>query len=51
MKRSEIRTKPLAERVVAALEPEDKAYRVSDGAGLYLYVRTDATKSWGASIS
>lgn len=46
MKRSEIRSKPMAERVVAALEPEDKAYRVSDGAGLYLYIRTDATKSW-----
>ncbi|MDN7131977.1 tyrosine-type recombinase/integrase [Halomonas sp. MC140] len=46
MKRSEIRSKPMAERVVAALEPEDKAYRVSDGAGLYLYVRTDAGKSW-----
>ncbi|NVF13749.1 tyrosine-type recombinase/integrase [Vreelandella maris] len=46
MKRSDIRSKPMAERVVAALEPEDKAYRVSDGAGLYLYVRADATKSW-----
>ena len=46
MKRSETRSKPLVERVVAALEPEDKAYHISDGAGLYLYVRNDATKRW-----
>lgn len=46
MKRSEIKARPLAEKTVAALESEDKAYRERDGNGLYLYVRSDGGKSW-----
>ncbi|ANF56814.1 tyrosine-type recombinase/integrase [Halotalea alkalilenta] len=46
MKRSEIKARPLAEKTVAALEPEEKAYRERDGGGLYLYVRPDGGKSW-----
>lgn len=46
MKRSDIKSRPLADKAVAALEPEDKGYRERDGGGLYLYVRPDGRKSW-----
>lgn len=46
MKRSEIKKTPLADTVIEALEPEDKAYRVNDGNGLYLRVKPNGAKSW-----
>ena len=46
MKRTEIKTRPLADRTVAALEPEIKAYRERDTNGLYLYVRPNGRKAW-----
>lgn len=46
MKRSDIKNRPLADKTIAALEPEDKAYRERDSHGLYLYVRPDGRKSW-----
>ncbi|AJE20342.1 tyrosine-type recombinase/integrase [Azotobacter chroococcum] len=46
MKRSEIKRRPMADTVLATLEPEDKEYRELDGNGLYLRVRPDGSKSW-----
>lgn len=46
MKRSEIKRRPLADTVLATLEPEDKTYRAHDGQGLYLRVKPDGGKSW-----
>lgn len=46
MKRSEIKRRPMAESVLAKLEPEAKEYRVADGDGLYLRVLPDGQKSW-----
>ena len=46
MKRSDIKTRPLADKTVAALEPEEKAYRERDSNGLYLHVRPDGRKGW-----
>ncbi len=46
MKRSEIKRRPLADTVLATLEPEEKEYRELDGNGLYLRVKPDGGKSW-----
>jgi Integrase len=46
MKRSEIKRRPLADTVLATLEPEAKEYRELDGNALYLRVRPDGSKSW-----
>lgn len=46
MKRSEIKRRPLADRVLAGLEAEAKEYRELDGNSLYFRVKPDATKSW-----
>ena len=46
MKRSAIKRRPLADTVLATLEPEDKEYRELDGNGLYIRVKSDGNKSW-----
>lgn len=46
MKRSEIKKRPMADTVLAGLEPEAKEYREHDGNGLYLRVKPDGSKSW-----
>lgn len=46
MRRSEIKRRPMADTVLATLEPEAKEYRELDGNGLYLRVRPDGNKSW-----
>ncbi|MCP1313359.1 MULTISPECIES: tyrosine-type recombinase/integrase [unclassified Halomonas] len=46
MKRSQIKRRPLADTVLASLEPEEKAYRELDGLGLYLRVKPNGSKSW-----
>lgn len=46
MKRSEIKRRPLADTVLAGLEPEAKEYRELDGDGLYFRVKPDGSKSW-----
>lgn len=46
MKRSDIKRRPLADTVLAKLEPEEKEYRTLDGDGLYLRVKPDGQKSW-----
>lgn len=46
MKRSEIKKWPMADTVLAGLEPEAKEYREHDGNGLYLRVKPDGSKSW-----
>jgi len=46
MKRSEIKRRPMADTVLASLEPEAKEYREHDGNNLYLRVKPDGSKSW-----
>lgn len=46
MKRAEIKRRPLADTVVATLEPDSKEYREHDGNNVYLRVRPDGKKSW-----
>lgn len=46
MKRTEIKKRPLADTVLASLEPEAKEYRENDGNGLYFRVKPDGSKSW-----
>ncbi|WP_371233632.1 tyrosine-type recombinase/integrase [Pseudomonas sp. QE6] len=46
MKRSDIKRRPLADTVLATLEPEATTYREADGAGLYFRVKPNGTKSW-----
>lgn len=46
MRRSEIKRRPLADTVLASLEPESKEYRELDGDGLYFRVKPDGSKSW-----
>ena len=46
MKRTEIKRRPLADTVLATLEPDDKEYREQDGNGLYFRVKPDGKKSW-----
>jgi len=46
VKRSEIKKRPMADTVLAGLEPEAKEYREHDGRGLYLRVKPDGSKSW-----
>jgi integrase len=46
MKRSEIKKRPMADTVLASLEPEATEYRELDGNGLYLRVKPDGSKSW-----
>ncbi|MGS0941470.1 tyrosine-type recombinase/integrase [Pseudomonas luteola] len=46
MKRSQIKRRPLADTVLASLEPEIKEYRELDGDGLYFRVKPDGSKSW-----
>ncbi|MCZ4321473.1 tyrosine-type recombinase/integrase [Pseudomonas anguilliseptica] len=46
MKRTAIKRRPLADTVLATLEPEAKEYRELDGIGLYFRVKPDGGKSW-----
>ncbi|MBU2329803.1 MAG: tyrosine-type recombinase/integrase [Alphaproteobacteria bacterium] len=46
MKRSEIKRRPLADTVLATLEPESSVYRELDGNGLYFRVKPSGQKSW-----
>lgn len=46
MKRSEIKKRPMADTVLASLEPESKEYRELDGAGLYFRVKPNGQKGW-----
>ncbi|SDL77236.1 Integrase [Modicisalibacter muralis] len=46
MKRSQIKRRPLADTVLASLEPEASDYRELDGNGLYFRVRKNGSKSW-----
>lgn len=46
MKRNQIKRRPLADTVLASLEPEQTAYRELDGQGLYLRVKPNGGKSW-----
>lgn len=46
MKRSEIKRRPLADTVLATLEPDDKEYRELDGSSLYFRVKPNGQKSW-----
>jgi integrase len=46
VKRTAIKRRPLADTVLATLEPEAKEYRELDGAGLYFRVKPDGGKSW-----
>lgn len=46
MFRKDIKKRPLSEKVLATLVPEDKDYRELDGAGLYFVVKKLGTKSW-----
>ena len=46
MKHSSIKRRPLADTVLATLEPESKAYREHDGGGLYFRVKPNGSKSW-----
>ncbi len=41
MKRSQIKRRPMADTVLASLEPEVKEYRELDGDGLYFRVKPD----------
>ena len=46
MKRTGIKRRPLADTVLATLEPESAPYREVDGNGLYFRVKPNGTKSW-----
>ncbi|WP_122901667.1 tyrosine-type recombinase/integrase [Acinetobacter sp. B51(2017)] len=46
MKRLDIKRRPLADTVLATLEPETKEYRELDSSGLYFRVKPDGNKSW-----
>ena len=46
MKRTDIKRRPLADTVLANLEPESKEYRELDGNGLYFRVKPDGKKAW-----
>ncbi|MFC0709741.1 tyrosine-type recombinase/integrase [Azorhizophilus paspali] len=46
MKRSEIKKRPLADTVLASLEPDDKEYRELDSPGLYFRVKPNGQKGW-----
>lgn len=46
MKRTAIKRRPLADTVLATLEPEAKEYRELDSNGLYFRVKPDGGKSW-----
>lgn len=46
MKRTEIKRRPMADTVLATLEPEQKEYRELDGDGLYFRVKPDGKKAW-----
>lgn len=46
MKRVDIKRRPLADTVLATLEPESKEYRELDGDGLYFRVKPDGKKAW-----
>src|SRR5690625_3928951 len=46
MKRFEIKRRPLADTVLATLEPEAKEYRELDEKGLYFRVKPNGSKSW-----
>lgn len=46
MGRGDIKRRPLADTVLATLEPEATAYRELDGNGLYFRVKPNGQKSW-----
>ncbi len=47
MKRSEIKRRPLADTVLASLEPEEKEYRENYGSdGIYFAVKPNGSKRW-----
>ena len=46
MLRKDIKKRPLSEKVLATLIPEDRDYRELDGAGLYFLVKRSGVKNW-----
>lgn len=46
MFRKDIKKRPLSEKVLATLIPEDRDYRELDGAGLYFLVKRSGVKNW-----
>jgi integrase len=46
MKRCDIKRRPLADTVLATLEPDASTYRELDGNGLYFRVKPSGQKSW-----
>lgn len=46
MKRFDIKRRPLADTVLATLEPDASTYRELDGTGLYFRVKPNGQKSW-----
>lgn len=50
MKRADIKRRPLADTVLATLEPELKEYRELDGDGLYFRVKPDGKKANGHGL-
>lgn len=46
MKRTKIKRRPLADTVLASLEPEERDYRELDSPGLYFRVKRNGAKSW-----
>ncbi len=46
MKRLDIKRRPVADTVLATLEPETKEYRELDSSGLYFRVKPDGKWSW-----
>lgn len=47
MKRSEIKRRPLADTILASLEPEEKEYRENYGMdGVYFAVKSNSSKRW-----
>jgi integrase len=46
MLRKDIKKRPLSEKTLKSLTPEDKDYRELDGFGLYLLVKKSGVKNW-----
>lgn len=46
MLRKDIKKRPLSEKTLKSLTPEDKDYRELDGLGLYLLVKKSGVKNW-----
>ena len=46
MLRKDIKKRPLSEKTLSSLVPEEKDYRELDGAGLYFLVKKSGVKNW-----